>query len=422
MGKVGKLKAWPSPPTDSIQQRSRRKRQPLPRPLTASPATMAFEPAPLAKRQRLGILDLRKPDLNPSAPEPPDLTTPPTSAPSDANPRRQSAAKEPNAKRKPRSAPSGNYQGYYERRKLARDEPDERLALIPLDWLKGKKVLDVGCNSGVVTVELAQRFGPAKAVGVDIDPGLIRQAKTFGASPSSSPCLITDSLCAAETAWSRQAPLERLIAEAREIERQHSSRSSQSPALPSVLSDAVGSPFVSDDPHHFPVSLPRMFGNLPQPRHLLTTVTNENGDSLPNEKRGKRRESSSMETRAFPENLQFVAADWVNERIEPDRDGYNVIIACVQHPQTSSSALYAHKLDLQLLRHKVDPLVRPESRPPDLLPALLRLPSTRRQAHPRASTVQHLRSQRQDDTRIAGELRSLEGRSGERMAGGGWGL
>ncbi|BGP27197.1 mepce protein [Rhodotorula toruloides] len=265
---------------------------------------MAFAPVPIAKRQRLGILDSRKPDLNPSAPEPPDL-----SIPSRVSARRQTAPTEPKPKRKPRSAPSGNYQGYYERRKTARDEPDERLALIPLEWVKGRKVLDVGCNSGAVAVELAQWFGPAKVVGVDIDPGLIRQAKTF-----------------ADTAWSRQAPLERLIAEAQELERQHSSRSSQSPSLPSLTSDIPDSPFASSDPHYFPISLPRMFGNLPQPRQLVTMFNGDRGESSAGQRRGKRKESSA-DTRAFPENLQFVAADWVNETIESDRDGYDVLIA-----------------------------------------------------------------------------------------------
>lgn len=150
--------------------------------LNALLAEMAFESVPVTKRQRYGILDSRKPDLNPSAPQPPDLCFLPTSTSSGSHTRRQTASSEHKAKRKARAAPSGNYQGYYERRKTARDEPDERLALIPQDWVKGKKVLDVGCNTGAVSVELAQRFGPAKVVGVDIDPGLIRQAKTFGSS------------------------------------------------------------------------------------------------------------------------------------------------------------------------------------------------------------------------------------------------
>ncbi|BGP34900.1 hypothetical protein JCM10296v2_006724 [Rhodotorula toruloides] len=269
---------------------------------------MAFESASVAKRQRFGILDSRKPDLNPSAPNPPDLSVPTASTSSGSHTRRQTGSSEAKTKRKPRTAPSGNYQGYYERRKTARDEPDERLALIPQDWVTGKKLLDVGCNTGAVSVELAQRFSPAKVVGVDIDPGLIRQAKTF-----------------ADTAWSRQAPLERLIVEAQQIQRQHFSRSSQSPALPSLLSDGTDSSFASTDPHYFPVSLPRMFGNLPQPRQLVTTINGETGDSQANQRRGKRNEST--ETRAFPENLQFVVADWVNETIEPDRDGYDVIIA-----------------------------------------------------------------------------------------------
>lgn len=72
-----------------------------------------------------------------------------------------------------------------------------------------------------------------------------------------------------------------------------------------------------------------MFGNLPQPRQLVTIMNGETGDAQAGQRRGKRKDFST-ETRAFPENLQFVAADWVNETMEPDRDGYDVILACAR--------------------------------------------------------------------------------------------
>lgn len=53
----------------------------------------------------------------------------------------------------------GNYKHYYVRRRANEQYPlplerDERLALFDRDLFKGKKILDVGCNSGEVSVEL----------------------------------------------------------------------------------------------------------------------------------------------------------------------------------------------------------------------------------------------------------------------------
>ncbi|KAF9030127.1 Bin3-domain-containing protein [Hymenopellis radicata] len=67
----------------------------------------------------------------------------------------------------------GNYHGYYSKRPAINDP---RLALLPKDLFTGKRVLDVGCNEGHVTCEIAQRWGASKVVGVDIDDTLIRAA------------------------------------------------------------------------------------------------------------------------------------------------------------------------------------------------------------------------------------------------------
>ena len=74
----------------------------------------------------------------------------------------------------------GNYLNYYERRNASNpSKRDERLSLIPFEYLKRKKVLDVGCNAGQVTIELARddRWKLSKITGVDIDKDLIRKAK-----------------------------------------------------------------------------------------------------------------------------------------------------------------------------------------------------------------------------------------------------
>jgi hypothetical protein len=43
-------------------------------------------------------------------------------------------------------------------------------------WFSGRHCLDVGCNSGVLTLALATRFGTASMHGVDIDKPLVQMA------------------------------------------------------------------------------------------------------------------------------------------------------------------------------------------------------------------------------------------------------
>ena len=63
------------------------------------------------------------------------------------------------------------------------------MRLIPREWVEGKKVLDVGCNAGMVSIELARDLRAGKVTAVDIDKDLIRKAKgnrpyPFPLSPS----------------------------------------------------------------------------------------------------------------------------------------------------------------------------------------------------------------------------------------------
>lgn len=56
------------------------------------------------------------------------------------------------------NACSGNYKGYYTKRRFNQDPyaGDDRLALIPKEWMEDKRVLDVGCNVGKVTIEIGE--------------------------------------------------------------------------------------------------------------------------------------------------------------------------------------------------------------------------------------------------------------------------
>lgn len=54
---------------------------------------------------------------------------------------------------------------------------DPRLGLMRRSWFEGKKVLDVGCNEGHLTIAIVRLFRPRRMVGVDIDGYLIQRAR-----------------------------------------------------------------------------------------------------------------------------------------------------------------------------------------------------------------------------------------------------
>jgi len=82
----------------------------------------------------------------------------------------------------------GNYSRYYGYRHAdgVPGSSDTRLtALIERlgnDLFAGKEILDIGCNAGLVTLEIAQRYGARRVVGQDIDSDLIQAAKENVAS------------------------------------------------------------------------------------------------------------------------------------------------------------------------------------------------------------------------------------------------
>jgi len=77
----------------------------------------------------------------------------------------------------------GNYDRYYGYRHAsgARGEPDPRLCRIEDAFGPGffasKEVLDIGCNTGFVSLALGQSFGARRVVGLDIDSSLIATAE-----------------------------------------------------------------------------------------------------------------------------------------------------------------------------------------------------------------------------------------------------
>lgn len=71
----------------------------------------------------------------------------------------------------------GNYNRYYGYRNSGSFASDSRLKLMKKEWFEGKAVLDIGCNTGQVTIEIARKLNPKTILGIDIDGGLIKTAK-----------------------------------------------------------------------------------------------------------------------------------------------------------------------------------------------------------------------------------------------------
>lgn len=70
----------------------------------------------------------------------------------------------------------GNYNQYYGYRNPGACE-DARVRAFKPVWFQGKEVLDVGCNTGHLTLTIAKHWRPARIVGLDIDGALIHAAK-----------------------------------------------------------------------------------------------------------------------------------------------------------------------------------------------------------------------------------------------------
>ncbi|CAH8382302.1 unnamed protein product [Eruca vesicaria subsp. sativa] len=80
-------------------------------------------------------------------------------------------------KKRQESCPFGNYKNYYGYRISNDMDEDPRLKVLKKEWFQGKDCLDIGCNSGVMTIHIAKKFGCRSILGVDIDSSLIEVAR-----------------------------------------------------------------------------------------------------------------------------------------------------------------------------------------------------------------------------------------------------
>jgi len=81
----------------------------------------------------------------------------------------------------------GNYLAYYGYRNTVKFQ-DARMDSFKKEWFTGRKVLDIGCNGGQLTLLVARDFQPEEVLGCDIDERLIKAAttniKNYSVNPS----------------------------------------------------------------------------------------------------------------------------------------------------------------------------------------------------------------------------------------------
>ncbi|THH07558.1 hypothetical protein EW145_g3296 [Phellinidium pouzarii] len=175
------------------------------------------------------------------------------------------------------SAPThGNYRGYYTKRPSIRDA---RLELLPKDIFRSARVLDIGCNEGWVTCEIAHSWGAREVIGVDIDDGLVRAAWKRR-----------------RTIWSQQ-PLNSSLSDDVFLSGDDVGHL---PKRRKVVPETTRS---EDESHSFPAAFEHMFGPLAIPPASLQTGGQ------------------------FPHNVSFRTADWVRDGVVEDQNGYDVLLA-----------------------------------------------------------------------------------------------
>lgn len=70
----------------------------------------------------------------------------------------------------------GNYRHYYGYRIAGDTKQDPRFKVFKKEWFEDKDCLDIGCNQGLITIEIAKHFCCRSIVGIDIDSSLVDSA------------------------------------------------------------------------------------------------------------------------------------------------------------------------------------------------------------------------------------------------------
>ncbi|EJT97903.1 Bin3-domain-containing protein [Dacryopinax primogenitus] len=182
----------------------------------------------------------------------------------------------------------GNFHKYYLTRPTTSHDP--RLALLPPNFFKDKRVLDVGCNEGLVTLEIAQEWGAAEVLGVDVDEELVTAARERR-----------------RLRWSLQHPEDHdaaLIPGSFHQMNGNVDSQSRGNGGPSALGQGRRN-------DHFPASMPHMFGPLPLPP--APSISDDEG-------------KSTSQNAKWPYNVSFRCLDYSSAPVLEDEKGWDVIL------------------------------------------------------------------------------------------------
>ncbi|QCD81670.1 7SK snRNA methylphosphate capping enzyme [Vigna unguiculata] len=81
-----------------------------------------------------------------------------------------------NSKKRKQVFPYGNYRSYYGYRIDQGTDEDPRLKVLRKEWFEGKECLDIGCNNGIITIQIAKKFCCRSILGIDIDSDRVQDA------------------------------------------------------------------------------------------------------------------------------------------------------------------------------------------------------------------------------------------------------
>lgn len=88
----------------------------------------------------------------------------------------ESQKQQQKSKKRKQVFPYGNYKSYYGYRIGQDVDEDPRLKVFRKEWFEGKECLDVGCNNGIITIQIAHKFCCRSILGIDIDSDRVEDA------------------------------------------------------------------------------------------------------------------------------------------------------------------------------------------------------------------------------------------------------
>ncbi|PVU98468.1 hypothetical protein BB559_001540 [Furculomyces boomerangus] len=189
----------------------------------------------------------------------------------------------------------GNYPNYYGYRNPGDWTDDPRIKAIPSDIFNDSVCLDIGCNTGIVTIELAKNPLIKNITGVDIDKKLIRTSR----------------------------------------QNLYFANSLQFPDIDQDLIDNVVDHSDHRNPNYnyFPISMPVMYGTIPcKPHSFQSKEMKEQNMDLEkidfNQETKSNSKISTKTSKMLSSKVFFYSVDWVNENTEwIDEGGYDVVFA-----------------------------------------------------------------------------------------------